>query len=106
MENRLGLIFQNGSAKLHTSFATRQILWKLGWDLLSHSPYSSDLGSSYHHSFRFINSKTFNDADHIKSHFIQIFPAKNQKICKHGIMALLEGWYKVVGKKNGQSLIE
>jgi len=108
LANRKGVVFQHDNAKPHTSLVTRQKLLELGWDVLSHPPYSPDLAPSDYHLFRSmqnLNGKIFNDADDVKSHLIQFFAGKNQKFYEHGIMTLPERWQKVI-HKNGQYLIE
>ncbi|XP_068974748.1 histone-lysine N-methyltransferase SETMAR-like [Bombus flavifrons] len=73
------------------------------WDVLSHPPYSPDLASSDYHLFRSmqnsLNGKIFNDADDVKSHLIQFFAGKNQKLYGHGIVTLPERWQKIIDKK-------
>ncbi|KOX74784.1 Histone-lysine N-methyltransferase SETMAR [Melipona quadrifasciata] len=95
------------NAKPHTFLVTRQKLLELGWDVLSHPPYSPDLAPSDYHLFRSmqnsLNGKIFNDADDVKSHLIQFLAGKNQKFYEHGIMTLPERWQKVIDK-NGQYL--
>jgi len=41
--NRKGVVFHYDNARSHTSLMTRQKLRELGWEVLMHSPYSSDL---------------------------------------------------------------
>ena len=104
-----GVVFQHDNSKSHTSLVTHQKLLELGWDVLSHPPYSPDLTPSDYHLFRSmqnsLNGKIFNDADDVKSHLIQFFADKNQKFYEHGIMTLPERWQKVI-EKDGQYLIE
>lgn len=109
LANSKDVVFQHDNAKPHTSLVTCQKLSELGWDVLSHPPYSPDLAPSDYHLFRSmqnsLNSKIFNDTDDVKSHLIQFFAGKNQKFYEHGIMTLPERWQKVIDK-NGQYLIE
>jgi histone-lysine N-methyltransferase SETMAR len=44
--NRKGVVFHHDNARPHVSLATRQKLMQLGWDVLPHPPYSSDLAPS------------------------------------------------------------
>ncbi|KOX68389.1 Histone-lysine N-methyltransferase SETMAR, partial [Melipona quadrifasciata] len=47
--NRTGVVFHQDNAR---SLITRQKLLELGWDVLSHPPYSLDLAPSDFHLFR------------------------------------------------------
>ena len=109
LSNRKGVVFHHDNAKPHTSLVTRQKLLELGWDVLSHPPYSPDLAPSDYHLFRSmqnsLNGKIFNNADDVRSHLIQFFDSKDQKFYERGIFTLPERWQKVIDK-NGQYLIE
>ncbi|CAK9803068.1 Histone-lysine N-methyltransferase SETMAR [Anthophora quadrimaculata] len=109
LSNRKGVVFHHDNAKPHTSLITRQKLLELGWDVLSHPPYSPDLAPSDYHLFRSmqnsLNGKIFNNADDVRSHLIQFFDSKDQKFYERGILTLPERWQKVIDK-NGQYLIE
>jgi len=50
--NREGVVFHHDNARLHTSLATRQKLKELGWKILTHPFYSSDLASNCHSSLK------------------------------------------------------
>ena len=43
MANREGIVFHHDTARPHTYLATRQKLLELGWDVLPHPPYNTDL---------------------------------------------------------------
>ena len=109
MANRKGVVHQHDDAKPYTSLVTHQKLLELGWDVLSHPPYSPDIApSDYHFLFcsmqNFLNGKIFNVDDGVNSHLIQFFAGKNQNFYEHEIMTLPERWQKVIDK-NGQYLI-
>ncbi|KAK1137736.1 hypothetical protein K0M31_002230 [Melipona bicolor] len=109
LSNRKGVVFHHDNARPHTSLVTRQKLLELGWDVLSHPPYSPDLAPSDYHLFRSmqnsLNGKIFNNADDVRSHLIQFFNSKDQTFYERGIFTLPERWKKVIDK-NGQYLIE
>ena len=69
--NRKAVVFHHDNARPHTSLVTRQKLSELGWELLMHPPYSSDLAPSDYHLFRSLqnslNGKTFGNDEAIKS---------------------------------------
>ena len=62
--NRKGVMFHQNNARPHVSLITRQKLLELGWDVLSHPPYSPDLAPSDFHLFQSLqnslNGKSFN----------------------------------------------
>ncbi len=97
---RKGVAFHHDNAIPHTSLVTRQPLLELGWDVLPHPPYSPDLAPSDYSLFRslqnFLNGKSFNNDDDVKSYLIQFFANKNQKFYGRGIMMLPERWQKVI----------
>ena len=88
--NRKGVIFHHNNATPHTSLATRQKSLRLGWEMMLHPPYSSDLAPSDHYLFRSLqnplNGKTFNDDEAAKSHLVQLFADKDQKFYDRGII--------------------
>ena len=43
LANRKGIVFHHDDARPHTSLATRTKLLELGWEVMSHPPYSPDL---------------------------------------------------------------
>lgn len=109
LANCKGVVFHHDNAKSYTSLVTRDKLLELGWNVLSHPPYSPDLEPSDYHLFRSLqnslNGKIFNNVDDVKSHLIQFFNSKDQTFYERGIMTLPERWQKVIDK-NGQYLIE
>ena len=109
LTNWKGVVFHHDNSRPHTSLVTRQKLLELGWDVLSHPPYSPDLASSDYFLFRSLqnslNGKNFNNDDDIKLYLIQFFANKNQKFYERGIMMLPERWQKVI-YQNGQHITE
>ncbi|GFX73489.1 mariner Mos1 transposase [Trichonephila clavipes] len=51
LAKRRGVVFHQDNARSHTSVATLQNLWKLGWEVLKHPPYIPDLEPSDYHLF-------------------------------------------------------
>ena len=49
---RKGVIFHKDNARSHTSLVTRKQLLELGWEVMPHPQYSSDLAPSDYHLFR------------------------------------------------------
>ncbi|KZC14032.1 Histone-lysine N-methyltransferase SETMAR, partial [Dufourea novaeangliae] len=87
LANRKGIVFHHDNARPHTSLVTRGKLLELGWEVMSHPPYSPDMGSS-----------------DLKSHLVQFFADKYQKFYERGIMKLQERWQKVI-EQNGKYII-
>ncbi|GFU91349.1 histone-lysine N-methyltransferase SETMAR [Trichonephila clavipes] len=49
--NRRGVVFYQDNARADMFVVTRQKIWKLGWEVLMHPPYSPDLAPSDYHLF-------------------------------------------------------
>ena len=77
LANHKGIEFHHDNAGSHTSLATRTKLLELGWEVMSHPPYSPDLARSDYHLFRslqnFLNGKNFSNNDDLKSHLAEFF---------------------------------
>ncbi|XP_015437444.1 PREDICTED: histone-lysine N-methyltransferase SETMAR-like [Dufourea novaeangliae] len=80
LANRKGIVFHHDNARPHTSLVTRGKLLELGWEVMSHPPYSPDMAPSDYHLFRSLqnslNGKTFtNDDDRINHQilFVQAY---------------------------------
>jgi histone-lysine N-methyltransferase SETMAR len=75
---------------------------QLGWDVLPHPPYSSDLAPSDYHLFRTlqnsVNGKNFTSPEAWKNHLEQFFARKTGKFYMDGIMKLPERWIRVIEK--------
>ena len=73
-----------------------------------HPPYSPDLLPSDYCLFwslqNSLNGETFNDDEAVKSHLVQFFADKDQKLNECGIMKLPERWQKVI-KQNRKYII-
>ena len=75
--NRKCVILHHDNATIHTYLAIRQNLLRLGWEVMLHPPYSSDLAPSDYYLFRSLqnslNGKTSNADEAVKSHLVQFF---------------------------------
>ena len=73
---------------------TRQKLLQLGWEVLIHSPYSSDIAPSNFRLFQSLqnslNGKNFNSLEDCKRHLEQFFAQKDKKFWEDRIMTLSE----------------
>ena len=54
---------------------------------------------------KFLNGKTVNDDQSVKSHLVQFLADKDQKFYERGIMKLPERWQKVI-EQNGKYIID
>ena len=97
------VIFYYDKITPHTSLATRQKLFRLAWEVILHPRYSPELAPSDYYLFRslqnFLNDKTFNDDETVKSHLVQFFAYKDQKFYQRGNIKLPERWRKVIEQK-------
>ena len=109
MVNCKGVIFYHDNATPHTFLATGQKLLRLSWEVMLHPPYSPDPAPSDYYLFRSLqnslNGKTFNDDETVKSHLVQFFADKHQKLYERGIIKLPERWRQVI-EQNGKYVIE
>ncbi|XP_076381130.1 histone-lysine N-methyltransferase SETMAR-like [Megalopta genalis] len=107
LANHKGIVFHHDNARPHTSLATRTKLLELGWEVMSHPPYSPDLAPTDYHLFlslqNFLHGKNFSNDDSLKSQLIKFFTDKDQKFYECGIMELPERWQKVI-EQNGKYL--
>lgn len=95
------VILQQDNARPHTSNLTRRhIEEELGWDLLSHPPYSPDLAPSDYHAFRslknFLRGRQFkNDAELENGVREWIEQKSSTDFFKRGIRKLPKRWRNV-----------
>ena len=107
--NRKCIIFHQDNARPHVSLMTRQNLLQLGWAVLIHLSYSSDIAPSDFHLFQSLqnslNGKNFNSLEDCKRHLEEFFAQKDKKFWEDGIMKLPEKWQKVV-EENGEYVFQ
>ena len=84
--NTKRIIFHQDNARPHVSLMTRQKLLQLGWEVLIHPPYSSDIAPSGFHLFRSLqnslNGKNFNSLEDCKMHLKGFFAQKDKEFGK------------------------
>jgi histone-lysine N-methyltransferase SETMAR len=104
------VVFHQDNARPHTSNETQdKIRYDLGWDLVSHPPYSPDLAPSDFHLFRslknFLRGRRFR-FDHEVDFAVEEFFASKQgtDFFKRGIQKLPIKWRTVVNT-HGEYLI-
>ncbi|GFX21386.1 histone-lysine N-methyltransferase SETMAR [Trichonephila clavipes] len=86
-----GLTARKDNARPHTSVVTGQKLWDLGWEVLMHPPYSTDLAPSDYHLFlslkNFLSDKKFGSREDCENQLL-FFANKDQYFYERGIMKL------------------
>ena len=69
MFNRKDIIQHRDNARPRAALGTRQKIAELGWEILAHPPYSSDLAPSDYHLFltlqNFLRGKKFKNEEDI-----------------------------------------
>ena len=101
--NRKRIIFHPDNTRTRVSLMTRQKLLQLGWEVLTHPPYSPDIAPSDFHLFwslqNSLSGKNFNSLEDCKRHLKLFFAQKDKKFGEAGIMKLPEKWQKVEEQK-------
>lgn len=86
------------NARPHVSKITVQKLHELGYETLTHPPYSPDLAPTDYHFFKhldhFVRQKQFNKQEAIENDFIEFIDSRNPDFYKNGINLLLSRWQK------------
>ena len=92
--------FLHDNARPHTAKITQEFLDKLGWDVLSHPPYSPDIAPSDYHLFRslehFIRNKKYTSKEEVKNALTSFFDSKLRPFYAKGINKLPDRWQKII----------
>ncbi|EFN81226.1 Histone-lysine N-methyltransferase SETMAR, partial [Harpegnathos saltator] len=82
-----------------------KVLKSLGWEVLSHPPYSPDLAPSDYHLFALMGhalaEQYFADFEEVKKWLDEWFSSKEKQFFWNGIYKLPERWAKCI-ESNGQ----
>lgn len=109
LANRKGILFHQDNAKRHTAMATQLKLNELGWEVLSHPPYSPDIAPSYYYLFRslqnYLTGKKFTSFKAVSMAVAEYFGSKDENFYARGIDKLPERWQRVVAN-NGYYIID
>ncbi|EFN76923.1 Histone-lysine N-methyltransferase SETMAR, partial [Harpegnathos saltator] len=106
--NRRGIVFHQDNARPHTPSTTRQKLRELGWEVISHPPYSPDLAPSDYHLFKhlqnFLDGTKLISREACENELAKFFTNRDEDFFNRGIMKLPSKWTKVI-EQNGAYLI-
>lgn len=107
--NRKQIILHHDNARPHAASGTRKKIAELGWEILSHPPYSPDLAPSDYHLFlslqNFLNGKKFKDESDVRQVLLEFFALKSESFYKKGIYKLPSRWEQVI-KNDGNFIIQ
>lgn len=99
------VILLHDNAPSHTAKPVKDALKSLGWDVLSHPPYSPDLAPSDYHLFASMGhalaEQHFANFEEVKKWLDEWFGSKDKRFFWDGIHKLPERWTKCV-ESNGQ----
>ncbi|KAK6765366.1 hypothetical protein RB195_025331 [Necator americanus] len=83
----------------HITKKTSQKILELGWEVLSHPPYSPNLFPSDYHLFRslqhHLEEKPYDDRDHLENDLQAFFTSNSPEFYAKGIRDLVRRWQKV-----------
>lgn len=101
--NRHGVIVLHDNARPHVSTKTVDCINGLGYDVLSHPPYSPDLSPTDYHLFKhfelFLREKTYKNESEVEKDFVNFIESKEQEFYARGINKLVSRWQKCVDAK-------
>ncbi|XP_073986846.1 histone-lysine N-methyltransferase SETMAR-like [Rhodnius prolixus] len=96
LASRKGIVFHHDNARPHTAMLTQQKLNALGWEVLSHPPYSPDIAPSDYYLFRslqnYLTGKKFKSFESFSKAVADYFNSKDENFYKTGIHRLPERW--------------
>ena len=106
---RSKIYFQHDNARPHAAAKVSLKLNRLGWNLLSHPPYSPDLAPSDYHLFRSLSNdlrdKQFVNEDDLKEYLQEFFYSKSEGFYARGIHDLPRRWREVIDS-NGEYIMD
>lgn len=102
--NRKGPILLHDNARPHVAQPSLQKLNELGYETLSHPPYSSDLSPTDYHFFKhldnFLQEKCFKSRDDAESAFDDFIASRTPDFYATGINKLVSRWQTCI-ESNG-----
>ena len=98
--NRKGPILLHDNARPHIARLTMQLLNELGYETLSHPPYSPDLSPTDYHFFKhldiFLQEKYFKNQGDAKTAFNDFIASRKPEFYATGINKLVQRWQKCI----------
>ncbi|GFX08933.1 mariner Mos1 transposase [Trichonephila clavipes] len=109
LANRRGVVLHQDNARAHTSVLTHQKHWEVGWEVLMHPPYSSDLIPSDYYLFlalqSFLSDEKLGSREDCENQLLEFFANKDQDFYERGIMKLPLKWQLII-QQNGAYLTQ
>ena len=109
MLNRKDMILHHDNVRPHAALGTRQKIAEVGWEILSHPPYSPNIAPSDYHLFlslqNFLTGKKFKNEEDVKQALVQFFASKDETFFKNGIYKLPSRWQEIINN-NGNYIIQ
>ncbi len=97
---RIPVVFLQDNARPHVAHRTQQKLVQLGWKVLEHPAYSTDLSPTDFHLFRglehWIRGKSFENSEEVEQSLSEFFASRDRVWYRHGIHQLEDSWEKVI----------
>ncbi|GFV50338.1 histone-lysine N-methyltransferase SETMAR [Trichonephila clavipes] len=94
LANRRGDVFYRDNVRPHTSVATRQKIWELGWEDLMYPPYNPDLEQSDYYLFlalqNFPSDKKLGSREDWGNRLLEFLANKDQDFYERYIIAILK----------------
>lgn len=94
------LIIQYDNARPHVAKPVKNYLKNVGWEVLTHPPYSPDIAPSDYYLFNCMNNELigqrFTDFEDIEKWVADWIASKDEEFFRRGIQKLPERWEKVV----------
>ena len=94
------IYYLHDNVRPHVAKSPCEKLLKLGWIIIPHPAYSSDLAPTDYHLFRSLShhlrEKKFDDKNDVKTDVANFFGQKAQDFYERGILSLPERWRQVI----------